>query len=255
LNEFTFYLLSGLNEQVRALVEFAARELKLDNNPWIAVLGPAGDRQKGLQTAIEEQCKVHGWTAVAGFSFSQTRSNATAAASAFKQQGVDALFYLGSIGLKTLLEEAEKINWRPYVFLPGALVQKEILDLPVGFQDKIYLSYPTLPSDQTAAGISEFQTLLKKHELSAKHLTTQISALVAAKILVEGLKRTGRDLSREKFIRALEKLYEFQTGLTPRITYGPNRRIGAMGSHIVTIDLEKKDFAPVGQWISISDGR
>jgi hypothetical protein len=51
----------------------------------------------------------------------------------------------------------------------------------------------------------------------------------------------------------LEKLYEFQTGLTPLITYGPNRRIGALGSHIVTVDLEKKNFEPVGQWIEISD--
>ena len=252
LNEFTFYLLSGLNEQVRALVEFAARELKLDT-PRIAVLGPGDNRQEDLHAAITEQCQRHEWTAVAGFSFAPTPANASAAASALKRQGVDALFYLGFRGLKILLEAGEKINWRPYVFLPGALVQKEILDLPVGFQDKIYLSYPTLPSDQTEAGISEFQTLLKKHELSVKHQTSQISALVAAKILVEGLKRTGKDLSREKFIRALEKLYQFQTGLTPLITYGANRRIGAMGSHIVTVDLEKKNFTPVGQWISISD--
>ena len=178
---------------------------------------------------------------VAGFSFAPTPDNASAAAAALKQQGVDALFYSGFQGLKILLEAGEKINWRPYVFLPGALVQREILDLPAGFQKKIYLSYPTLPSDQTPAGISEFQTLLKKHTLSVKHTTTQISALVAAKILVEGLKRTGKDLSREKFIRSLEKLYQFQSGLTPRITYGPNRRIGALGSHIVTIDLESGD--------------
>jgi ABC-type branched-subunit amino acid transport system substrate-binding protein len=251
LNEFTFYLFSGLIEQVRALVNFAARELKLDN-PRIAVLGPGDSRQEDLHTAIQEQCRTLEWAAVAGFSFAPTPDNATAAATALKQQGVDVLFYLGSQGLKILLEAGEKINWRPYVFLPGALVQRELLDLPVGFQKKIYLSYPTLPSDQTPAGIAEFQTLLKKHALSVKHMTTQISALVAAKILVEGLKRTGKDLSREKFIRSLEKLYEFQTGLTPRLTYGPNRRIGALGAHIVTIDLEKKNFAPVGQWIEIS---
>ncbi len=54
-------------------------------------------------------------------------------------------------------------------------------------------------------------------------------------------------------MRSLEKLYEFQTGLTPRITYGPNRRIGALGAHIVTVDLENKNFAPVGKWIDITD--
>jgi len=49
----------------------------------------------------------------------------------------------------------------------------------------------------------------------------------SAKILVEGLKRSGKDLNNERFVTALEKLYAFDTGLTPKITYGPNRRTGA----------------------------
>jgi ABC-type branched-subunit amino acid transport system substrate-binding protein len=252
LNEFTFYLLSGLNEQVRALVNFAAGELKLDT-PRIAILGPGGDLQKDLQTAIEAQCRGHGWTSIAGYSILPSRFDPSSAALALKQQGVDTLFYLSSGGLKPLLEAAEKIDWRPHILLPGALIKKEILQLPAGFQNKIYLSYPSLPSDRTPAGIAEFKALLEKHDIAITHLSSQVSALVAAKILVEGLKRTGRDLSREKFIRSLEKLYEFQTGLTPRITYGPNRRIGALGSHIVTVDLEKKTFAPVGRWVAVSD--
>jgi hypothetical protein len=32
------------------------------------------------------------------------------------------------------------------------------------------------------------------------------------------------------------------TGLMPRITFGPNRRIGALGAYIVSIDPEKKLF-------------
>jgi ABC-type branched-subunit amino acid transport system substrate-binding protein len=252
LNEFTFYLFSGLNEQVRALVDFAAAELKLDA-PRIAVLGPGDDHQKELQNAIAEQSEARGWTSLTGFSILPDRFDASAAAFMLKEQEVDCLFYLSFRGLRILLEAAEKINWRPHVLLPGALVPKDILGLPVSFQDRIYLSYATLPSDQTPAGMAEFQTLLKKHELSVKHLTSQISAFVAAKILVEGLKRTGKDLSREKFMRSMEKLYDYQTGLTPRVSYGPNRRIGALGAHIVTVDLKKKNFAPVGQWIDIAD--
>ena len=41
-----------------------------------------------------------------------------------------------------------------------------------------------------------------------------------------------------------------QTGLTPAITYGPNRRIGAMGAYVVTIDLKESEFVPAGGWIS-----
>ncbi|MDH3797585.1 MAG: ABC transporter substrate-binding protein [Desulfobacterales bacterium] len=252
LNEFTFYLYSGLNEQIRALVNFAVADLKLDN-PRIAVLGRGDAHQKELQTAIAEQSASHGWTSLTGYSFAADRLDAAAAVRALKEKGVDCLFYLSFRGLKSLLEAAEAIDWRPHVFLPGALVQKEILGLPAGFQNKIYLAYPTLPSDQTPDGTAEFQALLQRHQISARHLTSQITAFVAAEILVEGLKRTGKDLSREKFMRSLEKLYDFQTGLTPRISYGPNRRIGALGSHIVTVDLENKNFTPVGQWVALSD--
>jgi ABC-type branched-subunit amino acid transport system substrate-binding protein len=252
LNDFTFYLLSGLSEQGRTLVDFAARELKLADPP-VAVLSPGGDRQEEIKMAVEEQCKAQGWARVEEYNLAKESVQAKAVALTLKERGTDVLFYLAFGGLKALLDEAERIGWHPYVFMPGGLVTKDILSSPPAFHRRIYLSYPTLPSDQTPAGISELQGLMKKHNLSVKHLTSQVSAYVAAQILVEGLKSTGRDLSREKFVHSLEKLKEFQTGLTPRLTYGPNRRIGALGSYIVTIDLEKKNFTPVGGWIDISD--
>ena len=251
LNEFTFYLFSGLNEQVRALVNFAAQHLRLDK-PRLAVLGSNSIHVRDIDAAIEEQSKAHGWTTAPGVYFSGDSSQASAIAAKLKEDGVEALFYLGFTGLKVLLEEAEKVNWRPYVFMPGAQVKEEMFQIPPAFQKMIYLSYPILPSDQAPFGISEFQTLLEKHKISTRHWTSQVSALVAAKILVEGLKGAGRDLSREKFIRSLERLYQFQTGLTPPITFGPNRRIGAMGSHVVTIDLDRKNFVPVGGWVAVS---
>ena len=34
--------------------------------------------------------------------------------------------------------------------------------------------------------------------------------------------------------------------MTPPLSYGPNRRIGARGAHIVTVDLDAKTYRPVG---------
>ena len=49
------------------------------------------------------------------------------------------------------------------------------------------------------------------------------------RILVHVLELSGKDLSREKLVTTLEGLYEFETGLMPKITFGPNRRIGVLG--------------------------
>ena len=83
------------------------------------------------------------------------------------------------------------------------------------------------------------------------HVSVEPRALVVADTLVEALKRSGRDLSREKLIANLEGLNQFETGVTPAITYGPNRRIGALGAYVISVDLQKKQFVPASSWIGI----
>ena len=165
----------------------------------------------------------------------------------------DMVFFLGSGGeLRAWLQEAGKQRWTPYVFVPGLLAGKDILDLPPSLakDKKIFLAYPTLPSSQTHTGALEFKALQEKYQLSGRHLAAQISAFSAAKILLEGLKLAGKDLSREKLVGALEGMREFDTGLTPRITYGPNRHIGAKGAYVVVMDPRNNRLIPVSDWIT-----
>ncbi|MOA28921.1 hypothetical protein D3C78_1498990 [compost metagenome] len=50
---------------------------------------------------------------------------------------------------------------------------------------------------------------------------------------------------------ALENLHAFQTGVTPEIGFGPGRRVGASGAHIVTVDLEQAQFRPTGRYLKV----
>jgi len=46
-------------------------------------------------------------------------------------------------------------------------------------------------------------------------------------VAVEGLKKAGRNLTRESYVEAMETVKNFNTtGLTAPITFGPNRRHG-----------------------------
>jgi len=42
-------------------------------------------------------------------------------------------------------------------------------------------------------------------------------------------------------------MYQWETGVTPPLTFGPNRRIGARGAHVMTLDLENESMTPVGK--------
>ncbi len=52
---------------------------------------------------------------------------------------------------------------------------------------------------------------------------------------IEALRRTGRDVTRERLVDALETLQDFRTGLIPPVSYSATRRIGSDGAWIVPV--------------------
>jgi hypothetical protein len=127
-----------------------------------------------------------------------------------------------------------------------------MLDAPGVFDQRIFVAYPTLSRDITPQGRETYGGLAERYKLPREHIQAQLAALAAAQLFVEGLRRAGRELSRQRLVEGIEKLYQFQTGVTPPLTYGPNRRIGARGAHIMTINLEKQTYEPVGDgWYDV----
>ena len=251
VNRQVFYLLSGVDGQARALIDFAAKRPELKNS-GVAVVSPESEINARVIEAIKDESKKIGLSTPEVASYASGRFTAAETAKKLKQTGREAVFFLGD-GEEVLafMKETEKLSWFPTVYLPVPAASRKVFEAPLGFKDKLFFSFPTAPIDQTAAGIKEFRDLAEKYKLPKDHLAAQLQACSAAKILAEGLKRAGRDVSREKLISALEGLNRFETGSTPAITYGPNRRIGALGAYVVMIDLENKQFGPSSAWISI----
>ena len=251
LNRYVFYLLPGLKEQARTLVTFAAKRTD-PKKARVAIVCPDSDFSRQIAASIEDQGKKLGWHPPARIYYSREKFNATQYVTELKQQGIDSVFFLGSgADAGALFKDAQAASWTPSVYLLGALVGKDVTEMiPVKMKDQIFLAFPTIPADVSAAGAAEYSTLLEKNKLGSGHAAAQASAIAAAKILVYALEKAGKDLSRERLVTTLEGLYEFDTGLMPRITFGPNRRIGALGAYIVTIDPEKKLFPASVEWIA-----
>jgi len=56
---------------------------------------------------------------------------------------------------------------------------------------------------------------------------TALAGALAMVLAVEGLKRAGRNLTRESFVEAMETIKNFNAmGASPGVTFGPNRRHG-----------------------------
>lgn len=68
-----------------------------------------------------------------------------------------------------------------------------------------------------------------------------MEGFVSAKVLVEGLRRAGRNLTRERFVQAMESIKQLDLGGL-RVSYGPASRAG---SEFVELTMIGKD----GRWV------
>ncbi len=247
---YIFYVHSGLNEQGRALAIFAGEKFPKEK-PRAAIIYPDEKRLREVAAAIKKQCLDSGWETVEEIEVARGQFPAAPLVEKLNEKATRIVFFVAeSEAQESFLEQAGRIDWKPVLFIPGPLASRRLLDAQSGEAAELYLSFPSLPSDQTVEGLTEYRRLAETYKLSPKHITSQVTALASAKLLVEGLKRTGRNLSRQKFIEALESLYQFKTELTPSITYSSNRHIGALGAYIVSINKDKR-LVPVSRWIAL----
>lgn len=251
LNRQVFYLLSGMDTQARVMISFAGKRPEY-KKAGVAVVSPRTQINADLFAAIKDQSAKEGLGEPQLWDYPGGHFDAAETVKQLKQAGREQLIFLGSSDdAQSLMGAADKLSWYPSVLLSSGVGGADLFKAPPGFDRKLFLAFPTTPADQSAETTKEFQALAAKYKLPNHHLAAQISAYCAAKILVEALTRSGKDLSREKLIQSLEGFYDFSTGLTPRITYGPNRRLGAMGAYMVSINLKEKQFSPASGWIEV----
>ncbi len=251
-NRNLFYLLPGANQQARALVNFAAKKAELKKSR-LAIVHAENELALAAAAAMEDQARKLGWTSVTTKSFSSGHLDAVAVATTLKAEGTEAVFFLGDGGPSgeprgeaAFINAAASAGWTPHVFLLGALTGRDLVKtLPASFKDRVFLAFPTVPGDVAPEGIAELRALEEKYKFAPGHTASKLNAFAAAKIFTEALKRAGRDLSREKLVTALEGLYEYETGVMPSITFGPNRRVGSLGSYVVSPDLTQREFVSI----------
>jgi ABC-type branched-subunit amino acid transport system substrate-binding protein len=243
-----FYVLSGLSQQARVLVRFAREHIDSPSSS-ITVVFP--ESRHTLAESVIRECHNHSFASVVPVNYSSSAAEPARIVESLRKKNVNAILFLGDGGeLHNLLLSAKAANWFPAVFQPGEFAGKDVFDIPPEFNQRVYFSFPVLPSDVAADAFKEYETLLQAHRLKIVQPLLSTSVLASAKVLAEGLREAGRQLSRQKLVDTLSALYGFNTGLTPLVTYGATRRIGALGGYVVKLDLKNKTLLQVQEWMA-----
>ena len=225
--QYVFPLLAGVREQSMALVAAAVGE----NRAAARVVILADEGTGGFAAKLQESLVAAGCTHV---------SVATSLA-----PGLEYVLYLGAPSrLPSLLAAAAALPVPPHVLIPVAHSSGDLTTAPAALDGRLLLALPSSPDDLTPEGEAELRAL----NVPPAGATSARLALASAKVLVEALRRPGRDLDRDILLTSLESLYQFPTGLTPPITWTASRHIGSHAVRILGVDVANRRWIDRGWW-------
>ena len=222
INRYVFYLLSGLPTQAEVLVDLARDQAgAAEPVPELLILSAEGEDAAAAAEAARDQAGDDLRVVLESVPAALPPEELPRLAERLAAGAPAMLLALHSAALDpAFLSAADAAGWRPRVYAPGALAGPGLFEAPASFAERIVLAFPTLPADQKRHGVEGYQRLAEARDLPREHLAAQLSTLVSAQLLVEGLKRSGREVSRERLVEELEALYDYDTGLTAASAHG-----------------------------------
>jgi mono/diheme cytochrome c family protein len=242
-SRYVFYLYGGLDEQVRTLVEFASRRVA---DPAAAALLVVHDGSADFRAAAEvaqAQAQVaqaqalgqdRGPQGSASYGKVELLDVADPALAGALAGASQILWLAPAVRLRDQLEAGAQTSFGAEILIPGALLDPALFGLDLSLA--LFTAFPTLPADIDAAGGGLLEGLQAKMPPGSRLGSPEIAALASAVVVAAALRESGRKVDREAFVEALEGMRNFPTGLVPPLNFGPNRRLGVAGGHVLEVD-------------------
>jgi len=239
-----FEPLPGLREQLIALAEHARERLQVLQGPTL-ITYPDEPGQQRVAQHLRDHLQANAWQDV--------RVQPHDPAQEALPPGFRSIFYLGSgAAFSRFARQLQDAGQAPYLFAVASQVAGDLLQVPEGFSRRVFLAYPFIPGDWTPAGRQALGEVRLAAGLGGQYAVLQVGAFSSMLLLGEAMKQSGRDISRDKLVRALEGLHDVATGLTPPMSFGPGRRLGLSGAHVVTLELPEQRFYVVAPYKPIA---
>jgi branched-chain amino acid transport system substrate-binding protein len=115
-------------------------------------------------------------------------------------------------------------------FVGSTALADELMLLGPRYASGVIVTQVVPAVDSYASAILRYKTALDKYFPGVQPDYVSLEGYVAGSLLLEGLKRAGRQLDTEKLVEALETVRDFDLGLGAPINFGPTEH---QGSHKV----------------------
>lgn len=235
--------------QGKLAVEYVVDDMGV-KNPKIAVIyqddAPGHDWRNGVRIAAK-----HYGLDILELSYKRGSVDFNSQIARCKENGITHIFMWTLVREPAMLmKEAQRLQYKATYFTSTASNDKRCIDLAgdaVDYTNGFFATSMVYDlHTQSTPRISEYKQNIAKYGICNIDNFYNLYGYQSAVTLVEGLKRAGKDLTREVMIKTLEGFKDFDNGILSPITWGPNKRAG--GSSIKVDKAIKGRWTPISQW-------
>jgi len=156
----------------------------------------------------------------------------------------------------TFLKEAHKQGWKDTrIISSGPLTDEKYINLSGGVGEGIWgLSLWPDPVHSNDPAVVEYREIMEKYGKDRDKTPNRYSlyGYFYAKLFVEGLKKSGKNLTRASYIAALEGIKGWENGIIPAVSFSADDHLAQNAGFMV--EVQKSVFRPISGWITLKNG-
>jgi branched-chain amino acid transport system substrate-binding protein len=247
--KYIFPTISTYDTHGMSMIDYIFNHLKI-SNPKIGLIG-SESLGPLVEAGMEKEIKKFKSSIEMKVRFPDKEVDFSSHVIKLQKANVDPVVIVGIYGqtAKVLLE-MQKLGWKPTVIVNASAADPKLLELSGAAGEGAFVQMAFAMYTDEAPGIREYRELMTKYAPDSQLSNFAMwGGFISAKLLAEGLRRTGKDVTREKLVNAMETITDFKTDVFPPISYGPKMRAGASGAYYAKIEGGK--LIKVKDWIVI----
>ncbi len=236
---------------VRIHVDYVVHDLKMPNARF-AHIGPDDELSRDTLRGFEAQlAKYPGAKLVVSARFKRGSVDVSSQVAAARRANPDVVVISTMfVTAAVIAKEMKKIGWSPIMMMDPAAASPLLIKMGGKAVEGAIVQFTTEQQHHSLAGITFYKQVIKKYLPNSKYNPSVYGATGFYELMVaiEGLKRAGRNLTRESYIEALESIKNYEIGGAPVVTFGPEKRAGA--DTVLIYQVKNGKFVKLANWRS-----
>jgi len=216
----------------------------------IGVIYPEDAFGAAVLEGVKAALKSHSAEPIAVASYQRQTANVGGAIDTVKAAHPDAVVVVGpSNTVAPILKQSHAKGWKP-LFLTVSFVGTDELIQEAGPDAEGTVITQVVPPYYLTdlKTVALYRRTLSKHFPSAQPNFVSLEGFVDAMVMVEGLKRAGKELTREGLIRGIESIHELDLGLGPELKLDYSAKDHKGFDHVLPTVIRGGRAVPFTDW-------